>query len=144
MVSKKYAKYYKSTPVGDFQKLYPQLTAPSFHIWGREWNSGYRMDWFCVTEPFLMINEPHTHAFDQFLAFQNAKAYLFHGQRADGAVCPRTRGQDQAGHERGKPRAARGEEEQETLKQTGPFQAGVAPAADDYVVEHLDTDNRPG
>ena len=74
MVSEKYAKYYKSKPVGDFTKLYPQLTAPSFHIWGREWNSGYRMDWFCVTEPFLMINDPHTHDFDQFLAFQNADA----------------------------------------------------------------------
>lgn len=32
------------------------------------------MDWFCVTEPFLMIDEPHTHDFDQFLAFQNADA----------------------------------------------------------------------
>ena len=74
MISEKYAKYYKSQPVGDFTKLYPQLTAPSFHIWGREWNSGYRMDWFCVTEPFLMINDPHTHDFDQFLAFQNADA----------------------------------------------------------------------
>jgi len=74
MISKKYAKYYKSQPVGDFTKLYPQLTAPSFHIWGREWDSGYRMDWFCVTEPFLMINDPHTHDFDQFLAFQNADA----------------------------------------------------------------------
>jgi hypothetical protein len=40
MISEKYAKYYKSKPVGDFTKLYPQLTAPSFHIWGREWNSG--------------------------------------------------------------------------------------------------------
>jgi hypothetical protein len=74
MISEKYAKYYKSKPVGDFTKLYPQLTAPSFHIWGREWDSGYRMDWFCVTEPFLMINDPHTHDFDQFLAFQNADA----------------------------------------------------------------------
>jgi hypothetical protein len=30
------------------------------------------MDWFCVTEPFLMINQPHTHDFDQFLAFQGS------------------------------------------------------------------------
>jgi len=74
MVSEKYAKYYKGKPVGDFTKLFPQLTAPSFHIWGKEWDSGYRMDWFCVTEPFLMINDPHTHDFDQFLAFQNADA----------------------------------------------------------------------
>ena len=74
MISEKYAKYYKSQPVGDFTRLYPQLTAPSFHIHGREWNSGYRMDWFCVTEPFLMINDPHTHDFDQFLAFQGADA----------------------------------------------------------------------
>ena len=74
MLSEKYAKYYKSQPVGDFAKLFPQLTAPSFHIWGKEWDSGYRMDWFCVTEPFLMISDPHTHDFDQFLAFQNADA----------------------------------------------------------------------
>ncbi len=74
MIPEKYAKYYKSKPVMDFTKLYPELTSPSYHIHGREWNSGYRMDWFCVTEPFLMINEPHTHDFDQFLAFQNADA----------------------------------------------------------------------
>jgi hypothetical protein len=74
MISEKYAKYYKSQPVRDFTTLYPQLTAPSFHIHGREWDSGYRMDWFCVTEPFLMINDPHTHDFDQFLAFQNGDA----------------------------------------------------------------------
>ncbi len=74
MISEKYAKYYKSQPVRDFTGLYPQLTSPSFHIHGREWDSGYRMDWFAVTEPFLMINDPHTHDFDQFLAFQNADA----------------------------------------------------------------------
>ena len=74
MISDKYAKYYKSKPVGDFTKLYPELTSPSFHIYGKEWDSDYRMDWFCVTEPFLMINDPHTHDFDQFLVFQNADA----------------------------------------------------------------------
>ena len=74
MIPEKYANYYRGQPVRDFTKLYPELTAKSFHIWGREWNSPYRMDWFCVTEPFLMINEPHTHDFDQFLGFQNADA----------------------------------------------------------------------
>jgi hypothetical protein len=74
IVPKAFEKWYKGKPVADFTKLYPQLTAKSFHIWGHEWNSPYRMDWFCVTEPFLMINEPHTHDFDQFLAFQNADA----------------------------------------------------------------------
>ena len=74
MLSEKYAKYYKSKPVADFTKLYPELTAQSYHIWGKEWDSDYRMDWFCVTEPFLMINDPHTNEFDQFLAFQNADA----------------------------------------------------------------------
>jgi hypothetical protein len=70
MAEGKYDKYVKIHPSMDFTKLYPALTAPSFHVHGREWNSPYRMDWFCVTEPFLMINEPHTHDFDQFLAFQ--------------------------------------------------------------------------
>ena len=72
MAESKFAKYIKYEPTGDFVKLYPALTAPSFHIWGKEWDSGYRMDWFCITEPFLMINEPHTHDFDQFLAFQGS------------------------------------------------------------------------
>ncbi len=70
MEDSKYSQYIKIKPSMDFTKLFPQLTAPSFHIHGKEWNSPYRMDWFCVTEPFLMINEPHTHDFDQFLAFQ--------------------------------------------------------------------------
>jgi len=70
MAEGRYDKYVKIKPSMDFTKLYPALTAPSFHVHGREWNSAYRMDWFCVTEPFLMINEPHTHDFDQFLAFQ--------------------------------------------------------------------------
>lgn len=74
MIPEKYAEYYRGQPVRDFTKLYPELTAKSYHIWGREWKSPYRMDWFCVTEPFLMINEPHTHDFDQFLGFQNADA----------------------------------------------------------------------
>jgi hypothetical protein len=74
MITGKFAKYYKSQPVMDFTKIYKELTSPSFHVHGREWNSGFRMDWFCVTEPFLMINDPHTHDFDQFLAFQNADA----------------------------------------------------------------------
>jgi len=74
MISEQYAKFYRGQPVRDFRGLYPQLTAPSFHIHGREWDSPFRMDWFCVTEPFLMINDPHTHEFDQFLAFQNADA----------------------------------------------------------------------
>jgi hypothetical protein len=55
MIPEIYAKYYRGQPVGDFKKLYPQLTAPSFHIWGKEWGSGYRMDWFCVTEPFRVL-----------------------------------------------------------------------------------------
>lgn len=70
MAEGRYDKYVKIKPSMDFTKLYPALTAPSFHVHGREWKSAYRMDWFCVTEPFLMINEPHTHDFDQFLAFQ--------------------------------------------------------------------------
>jgi hypothetical protein len=74
IVPKAFEKYYKGKPVADFTKLYPQLTAKSFHIWGYEWKSPFRMDWFAVTEPFLMINDPHTHDFDQFLAFQNADA----------------------------------------------------------------------
>jgi hypothetical protein len=74
MISEKYEKYYKRKPYRDFSTRYPALTLPSFHIPGRDWNSSYNMDWFCVTKPFLMITEPHTHDFDQYLAFQNADA----------------------------------------------------------------------
>jgi hypothetical protein len=74
MISEKYAQYYRSKPVGDFSKRYPELTLPSFHIHGSEWSSNYNMDWFCIDKPFLMISEPHTHDFDQYLAFQNADA----------------------------------------------------------------------
>lgn len=72
MISGKYAEYYKGQPVMDFTKIHPEVTALTYHIHGKEWESGFKLDWFCVTEPFLMINEPHTHDFDQFLAFQNA------------------------------------------------------------------------
>lgn len=72
MSSDKHTRYYKSQPVMDFTKIHPELTALTYHIHGREWDSGFKLDWFCVTEPFLMIDEPHTHDFDQFLAFQNA------------------------------------------------------------------------
>ena len=72
MKDSRYAQYIKIEPVGDFKKHYPGLTSPSFHIRGQEWNSGYTMDWFCITEPFLMISEPHTHDFDQYLAFQGS------------------------------------------------------------------------
>ena len=74
MISEKYAKYYKTKPYRDFSSRYPTLTLPAFNILGRDWNSNFNMDWFCVTEPFLMITEPHTHDFDQYLVFQNADA----------------------------------------------------------------------
>lgn len=32
----------------------------------------YSVLWNCVTEPFLMVKDPHTHEFDQFLHFFNA------------------------------------------------------------------------
>ncbi|MCJ7604593.1 MAG: hypothetical protein MUO19_00980 [Dehalococcoidales bacterium] len=28
--------------------------------------------WNCITEPFLMVNDPHSHDFDQFLHFYSA------------------------------------------------------------------------
>ncbi|MCJ7605392.1 MAG: hypothetical protein MUO19_05080, partial [Dehalococcoidales bacterium] len=28
--------------------------------------------WNCITEPFLMVNDPHSHDFDQFLHFYGA------------------------------------------------------------------------
>ncbi len=32
----------------------------------------YSVLWNCITEPFLMVSDPHTHDFDQFLHFFNA------------------------------------------------------------------------
>ena len=72
MISEKYARYYKGKPLRDFTKFYPELTSLTFHVHGKEWDSPYKLDWFCVTEPFLMIDDPHSHDFDQFLVFQGA------------------------------------------------------------------------
>ena len=46
MAEGRYDKYVKIKPSMDFTKLYPELTAPSFHVHGKEWESPYRMDWF--------------------------------------------------------------------------------------------------
>ncbi|OFW56447.1 MAG: hypothetical protein A2133_11485 [Actinobacteria bacterium RBG_16_64_13] len=35
-------------------------------------DKNYSVLWNCITEPFLMVNDPHTHDFDQFLHFFNA------------------------------------------------------------------------
>jgi hypothetical protein len=32
----------------------------------------YSVLWNCITEPFLMVHDPHSHDFDQFLHFFNA------------------------------------------------------------------------
>ncbi len=32
----------------------------------------YSVLWHCITEPFLMVRDPHSHDFDQFLHFFNA------------------------------------------------------------------------
>ncbi len=74
MISEKYSKYYRKAVLFDFSELYPAVTKPAFFVHGKDWGSEYRMDWFCITKPFLMISDPHTHDFDQFLVFQNADA----------------------------------------------------------------------
>jgi hypothetical protein len=47
-----------------------QIIAPMIRFKGKNWgNANLTMALSCITQPFLMIKEPHKHEFDQFLCF---------------------------------------------------------------------------
>jgi hypothetical protein len=63
----KYGKYFIKNPIiqGKF--------GPRLVFFSRQYKEvgekNFSLQWTCITEPFLMVNEPHSHDFDQFLHF---------------------------------------------------------------------------
>jgi len=67
MAEGKYGKYFVKNPITE-GKFGPRLV-----FFSRQHEEVGEKDfsvlWNCITEPFLMVNEPHSHDFDQFLHF---------------------------------------------------------------------------
>lgn len=57
--------------LGTIQSMYKQITAPQVAaLGGRDMNgTNFSMGYSFLTEPFLMVEEAHTHDFDQILWF---------------------------------------------------------------------------
>jgi hypothetical protein len=51
--------------------LYKQINAPQFGAFGAKDMNGlnFSLGWSFLTEPFLMVAEPHSHDFDQIIFF---------------------------------------------------------------------------
>ncbi len=49
--------------------LYKQITAPQFGAFGNKDLDGanFSLGWSFITQPFLMVDEPHHHNFEQFI-----------------------------------------------------------------------------
>ncbi len=63
----KYGKYFFKNPIMQ-GKFGPRLVF--FSRQHKEvGEKNFSVLWNCITEPFLMVNEPHSHDFDQFLHF---------------------------------------------------------------------------
>lgn len=73
MAEGKYGKYFFKNPVEE-GKFCPRL-----FFFSRQHEEVGEKDfsviWNCITEPFLMVNEPHSHDFDQFLHFYGANSW---------------------------------------------------------------------
>ncbi len=70
MTEGKYDKYFIKKPIAPgkfcdrlvfFSRNYEAVGEKNFSVL-----------WNCITEPFLMVNDPHSHDFDQFLHFYGA------------------------------------------------------------------------
>lgn len=70
MAETKYGKYFIEKPIvqGKF--------APRFIIYSSKYfgEKPFSLLWNCITEPYMMAEEPHSHDFDQFLHFYGANA----------------------------------------------------------------------
>lgn len=70
MADGKYGKYFIKNPIE------PCKFCPRLVFFSRNYEAVTEKDcsvlWNCITEPFLMVNEPHSHDFDQFLHFYGA------------------------------------------------------------------------
>jgi hypothetical protein len=82
MVENKYGKYFIKDPIVPgkfcdrlvfFSRQHPAVGEKDFSVLLN-----------CITEPFLMVNEPHAHDFDQFLHFYGAD--LMHVKNFDAVV----------------------------------------------------------
>ncbi len=66
----KYGKYFFKNPVtpGKFCNRLVFFSREHPEVGEKD----YSVLWNCITEPFLMVNDPHSHDFDQFLHFYGA------------------------------------------------------------------------
>jgi hypothetical protein len=65
MAESKYEKYFIKEPIIE-GRFAPRLRFFSGNYFG---DINFSIMWNCITEPFLMVEEPHAHDFDQFLHF---------------------------------------------------------------------------
>ena len=72
MSESKYGKYLIKNPIVP-GKFCPRLVffSRNYEVAGEK---NYSVLWNCITEPFLMVKEPHAHDFDQFLHFYGANS----------------------------------------------------------------------
>ena len=70
MAEGKYGKYFIKNPIN------PGKFCDRLIFFSRQHEAigekNFSVLWNCITEPFLMVNEPHAHDFDQFLHFYGA------------------------------------------------------------------------
>ena len=69
MAETKYGKYIVKEPI--VKSMFEQVVAPQVHISGEKDCAGanFSMGWSFITQPFLMVDDAHTHDFDQILFF---------------------------------------------------------------------------
>jgi len=69
MAETKYGKYIIREPLG--KSMFEHITAPQLAISGARHCDGanFSMGWSYITSPFVMVDEAHTHEFDQLLCF---------------------------------------------------------------------------
>jgi hypothetical protein len=70
MAKTKYGKYFFKNPIVQ-GKFCPRLIFFSRNYVGEK---NFSVLWNCITEPFLMVKDPHAHDFDQFLHFYGANS----------------------------------------------------------------------
>ena len=69
MAESKYSKYI--VPAKTNQSVFKQITVPQVNIFGGRdlENLPFTMNWSLLTQPFVMVEYPHTHDFNQVILF---------------------------------------------------------------------------
>ena len=74
-MNNKYSKYLFS----DLSKKppHPEVKTPIADFSGvKDWGeTKFGINWECIYKPFYMIKEPHSHAFDEYLAFKGRRMF---------------------------------------------------------------------